>query len=123
MSRALVRIYIYIYVYSPHSSFATQKQSVHMLAQDFSLFNVGCVVMYVSVCLCVCVGVGTDPLLFDRPTDIVFDKAGFGYVSDGEGDNNRIVVLHPDLTYKFSLGSLGQSNNPNNSRNIPNNLL
>lgn len=52
-------------------------------------------------------GSSTDPLRFDRPTDVMFDKNGFGYVADGEGVNNRIVVLHPDLTYKFALGSEG----------------
>ncbi len=54
-------------------------------------------------------GPGTDPLQFDRPTDVIVDAAGIVYIADGEGENDRIVVLNPSYTIKTIIGESGSA--------------
>jgi DNA-binding beta-propeller fold protein YncE len=54
-------------------------------------------------------GAGTKSELFNRPTDVAFDKEGNVYIADGMGTNNRIAVFNRDGNWVRGWGQTGSA--------------
>jgi hypothetical protein len=52
-------------------------------------------------------GAGTRSELFNRPTDVAFDRDGNVYIADGMGTNNRIAVFNRDGNWVRGWGQAG----------------
>jgi hypothetical protein len=54
-------------------------------------------------------GAGTKSELFNRPTDVAFDKEGNVYIADGMGTNNRIAVFNREGNWVRGWGQTGSA--------------